>query len=54
VILLVVVLLGTLLAAVAGGKAGERYHRRVDRAGYEGAREEAAHHRETRTTERTA
>jgi MFS family permease len=34
VILLVVVLVGTLLAAMAGGKAGERYHRRVDAAGY--------------------
>ena len=28
------ILLGTLLAAMAGGKAGERYHRRVDRAGF--------------------
>lgn len=27
------VLLGTLLAAVAGGKAGEHYHRKVDKAG---------------------
>jgi hypothetical protein len=27
--------LGTLLAAVVGGKAGERYHRRVDRVGFE-------------------
>ena len=27
------VLAGTLLAAFAGGKAGERYHRRVDAAG---------------------
>jgi hypothetical protein len=26
---------GTLLAAVAGGKAGERYHVRVDRFGLE-------------------
>jgi hypothetical protein len=26
--------LGTLLAAVVGGKAGERYHRKVDRAGF--------------------
>jgi hypothetical protein len=30
VITLVVVLVGTLLAAVAGGKAGDRYHARVD------------------------
>ena len=33
VITLVLVLAGTLLAAMAGGKAGERYHRRVDEAG---------------------
>ena len=26
------VLVGTLLAAIAGGKVGERYHRRIDRA----------------------
>jgi len=32
-IALVVVVLGTLLAAILGGKAGERYHRKVDRAG---------------------
>jgi hypothetical protein len=37
VILLVVVLVGTLLAAMAGGRAGERYHRRVDAAGYHDA-----------------
>ncbi len=29
------VLIGTLLAAVAGGKAGSRYHRKVDRVGLE-------------------
>jgi hypothetical protein len=34
VIVLVLVLVGTLLAAIAGGKSGERYHRRVDEAGY--------------------
>lgn len=34
VIALVVVVVGTLLAAAAGGKAGERFHRKVDRAGY--------------------
>jgi hypothetical protein len=33
-IALVAVLLGTLLAATVGGKAGERYHRKVDRAGF--------------------
>jgi hypothetical protein len=33
VIVLVAVVLGTILAAMAGGKAGERYHRRVDVAG---------------------
>jgi len=32
-ITLVVIVLGTLLAAILGGKAGERYHRKVDRAG---------------------
>jgi hypothetical protein len=32
-IALVAVLVVTFLAAMAGGKAGERYHRRVDRAG---------------------
>ncbi len=32
-IALAAVLLGTLLAAIVGGKAGERYHRKVDRAG---------------------
>jgi hypothetical protein len=31
---LAIVLIGTLIAAVAGGKAGERYHRRVDRVGF--------------------
>jgi hypothetical protein len=31
---LVIVVLGTLVAAIAGGKAGERYHRKVDRAGF--------------------
>jgi hypothetical protein len=34
VIALAAVVLGTLLAALAGGKAGERYHRKVDRFGY--------------------
>lgn len=29
-----VLLLGTLLAAMLGGKVGRRYHHRVDRAGY--------------------
>ena len=28
------ILIGTALAATAGGKVGERYHRRVDRAGF--------------------
>jgi hypothetical protein len=31
---LAIVVVGTLIAAVAGGKAGERYHRKVDRAGF--------------------
>lgn len=34
VITAVAVLLGTLLAAMAGGKVGRHYHSRVDRAGY--------------------
>jgi len=33
-IALAVVLIGTLFAAIVGGKAGERYHRKVDRAGF--------------------
>jgi hypothetical protein len=33
---LVIVVAGTLIAAIAGGKAGERYHRKVDRAGFLG------------------
>jgi hypothetical protein len=33
IIALVAVLLVTLFAAIAGGKVGERYHRKVDRAG---------------------
>ena len=33
-IALAAVVLGTLLAAVIGGKAGERYHRKVDRVGF--------------------
>jgi hypothetical protein len=33
-IALAAVLLGTLLAAIVGGKAGERYHRKVDRVGF--------------------
>jgi hypothetical protein len=32
VIALVAITLGSLLAAIAGGKVGERYHRKVDRA----------------------
>ena len=34
IIALIAVLIATLLAAIAGGKVGERYHRKVDRAGY--------------------
>ena len=32
VIALAAILIGSLLAAIAGGKVGERYHRKVDRA----------------------
>lgn len=35
IIVLVAVVLGTILAAMAGGKTGERYHRRVDIVGEE-------------------
>ncbi|TQN43204.1 hypothetical protein FHU33_2639 [Blastococcus colisei] len=35
IIALVAVLLLTLLGAVLGGKLGERYHRKVDRAGFD-------------------
>jgi uncharacterized membrane protein YkvI len=31
---LALVVLGTLVAAMTGGKAGEQYHRKVDRAGF--------------------
>jgi hypothetical protein len=31
---LAIVVVGTMIAAIAGGKTGERYHRRVDRAGF--------------------
>jgi hypothetical protein len=34
IIALAAIVVGTLLAAMAGGKVGERYHRRVDRAGF--------------------
>jgi hypothetical protein len=33
IIATIAVLLGTLLAAIFGGKVGERYHRKIDRAG---------------------
>jgi hypothetical protein len=38
IITLAAVLLGTLLAAVAGGKAGDRYHLRVDETGWDANR----------------
>ena len=34
IITLVAIVVGSLLAAIVGGKAGERYHRKVDRAGF--------------------
>lgn len=33
IIATVAIVLGTLIAALLGGKFGERYHRKVDRAG---------------------
>jgi hypothetical protein len=35
VIALIAILVSTLLAAISGGKVGERYHRKVDQAGFE-------------------
>jgi hypothetical protein len=35
VVALVLVVIGTLLASMAGGKAGERYHRKIDRYGFD-------------------
>ena len=35
IITLAVVLVGTLLAAIAGGKAGDRYHARIDATGWD-------------------
>ena len=40
-IALVLALVVTAFAAMSGGKVGERYHRKVDRVGYEPRREEA-------------
>lgn len=40
-ITLVLALVATLVAAMAGGKVGERYHRKVDRAGFEPRRRDA-------------
>jgi MFS family permease len=40
-ITLVLVLAATVFAAMAGGKVGERYHRKVDRAGFEPRRRDA-------------
>ena len=45
VIALLAIAVGTALAAIAGGKAGEAYHRRIDRVGFDRTareREEAA------------
>jgi MFS family permease len=38
-ITLLLILASTVIAAIAGGKVGERYHRKVDRAGYDTAPE---------------
>jgi MFS family permease len=35
IITLVAILVVTLLGAVLGGKLGDRYHRRIDRAGFD-------------------
>lgn len=55
IIVLVLVVLGTLVAAILGGKAGENYHRRVDRAGVVPERDRdvvTTRDRPTRTTGR--
>ena len=36
IIALVAIVLATLIGAIMGGKVGERYHRKVDRAAYDG------------------
>ena len=52
---LIAIVLGTALAAIAGGKTGEAYHRRVDQAGFERddheplAADGTHEHRESRT-----
>ena len=48
---LVLSLVGTLLAAIFGGKVGENYHRRVDREGLE--TDDAVRDRDRRTAVRT-
>ncbi|MDQ3573160.1 MAG: hypothetical protein M3383_09935 [Actinomycetota bacterium] len=45
VIALIAIVVGTLIAAIAGGKAGESYHRRVDRAGFDTSRREVVEDR---------
>jgi len=54
IIALLAVLVVTLLAAVMGGKAGERYHRRVDRAGMDRSDMHRSDMADTRTSDRTA
>lgn len=51
-IALAVVLIGTLLAAMAGGKAGERYHRKVDDLGVAPLGEESAGRRRSAVVDR--
>ena len=43
-IALALILIASLVAAVAGGKAGERYHRKVDAVGYRGTRLDSRRH----------
>jgi MFS family permease len=52
-IALVLILISTLVAAIAGGKVGERYHRKVDRAGYEGERGDSEGRRSRQGRDRT-
>jgi hypothetical protein len=57
VIVLLVVLIGTALAAIGGGKAGERYHRKVDDLGRDDVRDhvrDREHDAEAREERRAA
>lgn len=54
IVALLAIVIGTALAAVAGGKAGERYHRRVDSVGYRALEREDDRAHEEREVEHEA